>query len=69
MIGRGEGLHIDADLGDYGLGDVVVDAGNILQPLGVVAKGSERDLEPRVELRDRGFDLFDRLEMLTIRKR
>ncbi len=68
MIGRGEGLHIDADLGDYGLGDVVVDAGNILQPLGVVAKGSERGLEPRVELRDRGFDLIDRLEMLTDQK-
>ena len=68
MIGRGKGLHIDADLGDYGLGDVVVDAGNILQPLGVVAKGSERGLEPRVELRDRGFDLIDRLEMLTDQK-
>jgi hypothetical protein len=65
MVGRGEGVHIDADLGDHGLGDVVADAGKIVQPLGGAAKGSERSLQPRVELRDRGFDLFDRLEMLT----
>src|SRR5271165_451322 len=65
MAGRGEGLHIDADLGDHGLGDVVADAGKIVQPLGGAAKGSERSLQPRVELRDRGFDLFDRLQMLT----
>src|SRR5271165_5021764 len=50
MAGRGEGLHIDADLGDHGLGDVVADAGKIVQPLGGAAKGSERSLQPRVEL-------------------
>ena len=65
MAGRREGAHIDADLGDHGLDDVVVDAGNSLQPFGVVAKGSKRGLQPRVELGDRGFDLFDRLKMLT----
>src|SRR5208283_4690679 len=65
MVGRGEGAHIDADLGDHGLHDVVADAGNFLQALGVVAKGSEGSLQPRVELRDRGFDLLDRLQMLT----
>src|SRR5271166_3235767 len=32
---------------------------------GAAAKGSERSLQPRVERRDRGFDLFDRLQMLT----
>src|SRR5208283_1036718 len=65
MVGRGEGAHIDADLGDHGLHDVVADAGNFLQAPGVVAKGSEGSLQPRVELRDRGFDLLDRLQMLT----
>ena len=40
MVGRGEGLHIDADLGDHGLGDVVADAGKIVQPLGGAAKGA-----------------------------
>src|SRR5208283_2516105 len=62
MVGRGEGAHIDADLGDHGLHDVVADAGNFLQAPGVVAKGSEGSLQPRVELRDRGFDLLDRLQ-------
>ena len=65
MVGRGEGVHVGADLGDQGLGDVVADAGNVLQPLGGVAKGGERGLQPRVEFRDRGFDLFDRLQMLA----
>jgi hypothetical protein len=65
MAGRRESVPIGAGLGDHGLGDVVVDAGNLLQPLGGGAKGGERGLEPLVELGDRGFDLFDRLEMLT----
>jgi hypothetical protein len=66
MAGRRESVHIDAGLGDHGLGDVVVEAGNTLQPLGGVAKGGERGLQPGVELGDRGFDLFDRLQMLMM---
>ena len=60
MVVRGESVHVDADLGEHGLGDVVGEAGNILQPLGGVEKRGERGLDPRVELGDRGFDLFDR---------
>src|SRR5208282_2195886 len=58
MVGRGEGVHIDADLGEHGLGDVVADAGKIVQPLGGAAKGRQRKTPARVELRDRGFDLI-----------
>ena len=65
MIGGGERAHVGADLGNQGVGDVVADAWHCLQSLDGAAKGGERGLQPRIEFRDRRFDLFDRLPMLT----
>ena len=61
MIGRREGAHIGADLGNQCLGDVVADAGNSFQSLDGLAKGRECGLQPDVKFRNGGFQLLDRL--------
>ncbi len=63
-VGR-KGAHVVADLGDQRLSDVVADAGDVFQSLDGLPKRSKRGLQVRVEFRNRGFDLFDRLQMLA----
>ena len=68
MIAGREGAHIGSHLGNQCLGDVVTDARNSFQSLDDIAKRRECDLQPGVEFGNGGFDLLDRLQVLSDEK-
>jgi hypothetical protein len=53
--------HVDADLGEEGLGRGLAQTRNLLQSFKGVTKGLERGLDPRVEGRNRLFQLLNGL--------
>jgi hypothetical protein len=53
--------HIGADLGEEDLGRGLAQARNLLQSFKNVTKGLERGLDPRVEGRNRFFQLLNGL--------
>ena len=56
--------HVGADLGDKDLSRGLAQTRNLLQSFKGVTKGLERGLDPRVEGRDRLFQLLNGLYML-----
>jgi len=53
--------HVDADLGEEGLGRGLAQTRNLLQSFKGVTKGLERGLDPRVEGRNRLLQLLNGL--------
>ena len=68
MTRRWELPHVGADLGDEDLGRGLAQTWDLLQSFKGVTKGLERGLDPRVEGRDRLFQLFNGLYMLADEK-
>ncbi len=60
---RGVAAHVDADLGQNGLGAEVVEARDGLHPLDGLAKGVEIALHLLVDPRDRPLEGVDLVEM------
>ncbi len=60
---RGKAAHVDADLGQKGLGAEVVEARNGLYDLGGLTKGVEIGLHLLVDPRDRPIEGVDLLQM------
>jgi hypothetical protein len=61
--------HVGADLGEKDLGRGLAQPGDLFQSVDAIAKGRKRGLDSRIEGDNRRFQLFDRLQMLMMRKR